>query len=139
MSPRTLVPEGLIYRLASNSIRCPSSCSYSAACGRGAFSEVRKVKKKGTELQFAMKTLFRSGDKFSQRAIEREIEIMRSLGQHSNIVRLEDAFQDSGGFYMIQELGTGGVSCLPLAFLTNASMSDSIDQDSVTGPLRESL
>ncbi len=47
--------------------------------------------------------------KFGKRLFERETEILRKLGNHSQIPRLLDSFEDDRGFYLVQELIVGNL------------------------------
>ena len=41
-------------------------------------------------------------------AIRREIEILRRVGSHRNIVELKDVFETDTNWYLVMELVTGG-------------------------------
>lgn len=76
----------------------------SGELGRGASSVVRKAKHKGTENEYAVKTITKTVDK---KIISTEIGILLQL-QHPNIIRLYEIFETPTHINMVLELVKGG-------------------------------
>jgi len=75
--------------------------------GTGAFSEVRRAKKKEDGENFAIKVIRKKNLKDSVKGIENEIKVLNRL-DHENIVKLVETFESPKCVYLVMELVTGG-------------------------------
>ncbi|CAH1233418.1 TIE1 [Branchiostoma lanceolatum] len=78
--------------------------------GAGNFGEVRRgtVKIDGDRIQSAIKVLKKSADEESKEEFQQEVDIMRHVGYHSNIINLLGVCNHKGQQYMALELATNG-------------------------------
>ncbi|XP_066271961.1 tyrosine-protein kinase receptor Tie-1-like [Branchiostoma lanceolatum] len=78
--------------------------------GAGHFGEVRKgtVKINGDRIQSAIKVLKRGADEESKEEFHQEVDIMRHVGFHCNIINLLGVCNHEGQQYMALELATNG-------------------------------
>ncbi|CAH1264802.1 TIE1 [Branchiostoma lanceolatum] len=78
--------------------------------GAGNFGEVRKgtVKIDGDRIQSAIKVLKRGADEESKDEFQQEVDIMRHVGFHPNIINLLGVCNHKGQQYMALELATNG-------------------------------
>jgi serine/threonine protein kinase len=80
-----------------------------ARLGRGSFGEVQKVRRKGTNKIYALKTIKKSdvieGNLTDQ--VEREIEVQKKL-KHKNVLRLYQHFEDADCVYLLLEFCAQG-------------------------------
>jgi serine/threonine protein kinase len=74
--------------------------------GRGQFGSVYLGIHKATGARFAIKKVDKS--KTKRVFIDMEVETMRRLRGHPNVVRLHECYESAGSFYLIMELMTGG-------------------------------
>jgi len=90
---------------------CESSGSLETAyemgevIGHGHFATVHRGRHRASGEEVAIKHIAMSSD---SSAIRHEIEIMRRIGSHRNIVGLRDVFETEDGWYLVLELVTGG-------------------------------
>ncbi|CAH1274736.1 TIE1 [Branchiostoma lanceolatum] len=82
----------------------------SSLLGAGNFGEVRKgtVKIDGSEIQSAIKMLKRGADEESKEEFQQEVDVMRHVGFHPNIINLLGVCNHKGQRYMALELATSG-------------------------------
>jgi len=74
--------------------------------GRGAFSTVREGTNKSNNQRVAVKII---RTKFiKNKLLMREIEIMKKVGDHPNILKLYDVYETKKHLYLVLELVTGG-------------------------------
>lgn len=78
--------------------------------GRGEFGVTRRCTHVETGEVFACKTISkrRLQSSVDRADVKREVEIMRHLPAHKNIVQLKDAFEDSEAVHLVMELCQGG-------------------------------
>jgi len=74
--------------------------------GRGHFATVHRAKHRVTGEEVAIKAIQKT--KSDSSAIRREIEILRQVGSHKNIVNLLDVFETETEWFLVMELVTGG-------------------------------
>jgi len=77
--------------------------------GKGSFGEVILCKDKTTAMECAVKVISKRSLKksSSSSALLREVQLLKEL-DHPNIMKLYEFFEDSGYFYLVGELYTGG-------------------------------
>ncbi|KAJ3126339.1 Checkpoint kinase 2 [Nowakowskiella sp. JEL0407] len=79
--------------------------------GKGFFSIVKRAIHKQTKATYAVKEIekgrFRGNAKMME-SIEREVEIMRKLDDHKNIIKFFDFYDENDTIYIVMELVTGG-------------------------------
>lgn len=72
--------------------------------GKGSFGVVRRIRRKGTDDVYALKTMQKieviEGDLIDQ--VEREIQVQRTL-KHENVLRLYKHFEDDDSVYLLLE------------------------------------
>ncbi|KAI1718149.1 protein kinase domain-containing protein [Ditylenchus destructor] len=81
--------------------------------GSGQFAVVKKVVKRATGEQFAAKYIKKRRYANSRRGvarlhIEREVEVLRSIGGHPNVIELFEVFETPNEVILILELVSGG-------------------------------
>ncbi|KAJ3021796.1 UNVERIFIED_CONTAM: Checkpoint kinase 2, partial [Siphonaria sp. JEL0065] len=80
--------------------------------GRGNFSTVRLAVNKETGKRCAVKIIDKSKFTFNAKvltALEREVEILRAVQPHVNVVQFEDSFEEAGGMlFIVMEFLPGG-------------------------------
>ena len=74
--------------------------------GRGHFAVVHRGVHRATGAAVAIKAIEKT--RSDSDAIRREIEILRRVGSHRNIVELKDVFETDTNWYLVMELVTGG-------------------------------
>ena len=74
--------------------------------GRGHFAVVHRGVHRATGAAVAIKAIEKT--RSDSDAIRREIEILRRVGSHRNIVALRDVYEDADEWYLVMELVTGG-------------------------------
>ena len=84
-------------------------------CKLGAFGTVRKVRHKQTQQIRAMKIIYTNTNKFDEKSLMKEIEILRSLvfkfiylKDNINIIKLYEFYTDEKNYYLITEYCNGG-------------------------------
>jgi len=75
--------------------------------GRGGFSIVYEGIRKNDNVKFAVKVIAKNQSSDEISLLKREIDIMKKL-KHSNIIGLEDCYEDEETIYLVLELATGG-------------------------------
>lgn len=75
--------------------------------GRGHFARVIECTRISDNKKFAMK-IIKKKEMEKQQKVHEEIAILRKVGQHPNIVSMEDFRDDQKHFYIIMELCEGG-------------------------------
>lgn len=75
--------------------------------GRGHFARVVECTRIKDQQKFAMKIINKK-EMVSQDVVRREIEILKKVGTHENIVSLVDVQEDRKHFYLIMDLCPGG-------------------------------
>eukprot|EP01105_Mastigella_eilhardi_P021033 TRINITY_DN5056_c0_g1_i1.p1 TRINITY_DN5056_c0_g1~~TRINITY_DN5056_c0_g1_i1.p1 ORF type:complete len:341 (-),score=109.28 TRINITY_DN5056_c0_g1_i1:79-1038(-) len=73
--------------------------------GEGGFSIVKKAQNLKTKQVVAAKIIQQC---FAQQILEREIQIMKRIGTHPNILQLYDVFITKKNVYLVMELAAGG-------------------------------
>jgi len=74
--------------------------------GKGAFSVVREGISKATGKKVAIKSI--RTKLIKTKLLMREIEIMKKVGNHPNILKLYEVFESKNYLYLVLELVTGG-------------------------------
>lgn len=72
--------------------------------GKGKFGSVKICEKVQTKEEFAVKILKKNGEE----CVNLEVEIMRHLSGHKNVVTLKAFFEDDENCYLVMELCKGG-------------------------------
>lgn len=75
--------------------------------GRGHFARVVECTRISDQKRFAMKIIAKK-EMVSQDVVRKEIEILKKVGSHKNIVSLVDVRENMKHFYLIMELCPGG-------------------------------
>jgi phosphorylase kinase gamma subunit len=75
--------------------------------GKGISSVVRKCVEKSTGKEYAVKIVEYSGPEL-QESTQREIEIMRMIGGHSNIIDIHETFESDSFVFIVMELCPNG-------------------------------
>jgi hypothetical protein len=76
--------------------------------GAGHFAQVRRCRHMATGDLYAIKIIDKKDLAQSWPVVQGEIDILRRVGQHRNIVGLVDSFMDSTHFYLVMEFCRGG-------------------------------
>ncbi|GBG00457.1 calcium-dependent kinase [Raphidocelis subcapitata] len=79
--------------------------------GRGAFATTRVCVERASGARYACKTVYKQRlEGLSQEwaDVRREVQVMHHLGDHPNIARLVEAFEDEGSVHMVVDLCSGG-------------------------------
>lgn len=71
--------------------------------GKGISSTVRKCVEKATGKEYAVKIVEYSGPDLKESTL-REIEIMRLIGGHPNIIDIHDTFESESFVFIVMEL-----------------------------------
>jgi phosphorylase kinase gamma subunit len=71
--------------------------------GKGLSSVVRKCIEKSSGKEFAVKIVEFSGAELREATL-REIEIMKLVGSHSNIIEIHDTFESETFMFIVMEL-----------------------------------
>jgi len=74
--------------------------------GRGAFSIVREGVHKETGKRVAIKAI--KSRYIKKKLLIREIDIMKKVGNHPNILKLHEVYETNNFLYLVLELVTGG-------------------------------
>lgn len=82
--------------------------------GKGHYGTVRKGMRKSDGVRVAVKTVPKKRAIYVE-MLRNEIEILRGLEGHANVIRLYDAFEDEKQVHFIFELCTGGELFDPIA------------------------
>lgn len=76
--------------------------------GRGHFATVHTCVHIPTREEYAVKIINKSELHKNLDKIHEEIEILKAVGRHKNVVSLIDTFQDEHAFYLVMEYCSGG-------------------------------
>jgi len=95
------------------------------AIGKGAHSEVRIAKLKGTGEEFAVKILDLGVLQQEGGRMQREIAIIKNI-RHPNIIYLKETFSDSRYLYLVTELAKGGELFEQIALKVSYSEADAV-------------
>ncbi len=71
--------------------------------GKGISSVVRKCVEKSTSKEYAVKIVEYSGPEVKESTL-REIEIMKLIGGHPNIIEIHDTFESDSFVFIVMEL-----------------------------------
>jgi len=74
--------------------------------GRGAFSTEKEGVNKSTGKKVAIKSI--KSRYIKNKLLKKEIEIMKKVGNHPNILKLEEVFETKNHLFLVLELVTGG-------------------------------
>lgn len=76
--------------------------------GEGSLGSVELVKKKGSDRQYALKSIITElvSEEFLQE-LRNEVEVLRDL-DHPNIVKLYETYEDGRNLYLVMQSCTGG-------------------------------
>eukprot|EP00299_Pterocystis_sp_00344_P009874 c4290_g1_i2.p1 GENE.c4290_g1_i2~~c4290_g1_i2.p1 ORF type:complete len:305 (-),score=26.21 c4290_g1_i2:389-1303(-) len=102
--PARLKPSSSFFRNA----KFEDSYSIGQVIGRGAFSVVHEGINKKRGHKVAIKIIQRFSNGKNEEAVRNEIDILRLVNDHPNVVHLEEIFQDPQKTYLVMELVTGG-------------------------------
>ena len=105
-TPSATEPENIsdevYYSWSSNKGVLEELYSYIKKLGRGSFGLVCLLKEKHTSNLFACKIIKKTGANGSYDAMQREVEIMKSI-KPEHIVTLKEVFETPQKFYLIME------------------------------------
>jgi len=76
--------------------------------GRGHFATVHVATHIKTGIEYAVKIISKSELHKNLGKIHEEINILKAVGRHKNVVSLVDTFQDEDSFFLVMEYCTGG-------------------------------
>ncbi|WOL00401.1 calcium-dependent protein kinase 29-like [Canna indica] len=78
--------------------------------GRGEFGVTVRCTEVATGAMFACKSIskHRLRSSVDVEDVRREVEIMRGMPEHPNVVRLHDVFEDNGAVHLVMEICEGG-------------------------------
>lgn len=75
--------------------------------GTGGFSEVKKAQRISDGTTVAVK-IINALDEFDKAAVQNEISTMTILGNHDNIVKFYDYYEEESNYYLVLEYMSGG-------------------------------
>ena len=112
----------------------PNSKKKYTLLGKGNFGYVEKMKSKKNNLIYAVKKICKNNEKFNEKNLIREIELMMDL-KHANLVKLYGCFKDIENIIKYKDIYNDSqnldketknkeIYCLVLEYIQNGSLED---------------